>query len=342
MDEEMNTVRRSERGSIPTAIVAENRQIADAAAAAAAVRKDKRQREEVESAARIIYGFNKQSPSGIGVPFLPSAQGVNPYEDRMGAIIKTVFPQEVLDAWQKPGRAIYEGSSPPTQCNNTIGPATKDTVCWLCGIKVNLAKTKVRNGMKPICEHVLPIAQAVFFLGLYSTRTVRPSEGMPAISDEIIRLEYDWSHEVCNGEKSNIVLIKEVRLADGTPSWAPDTDAITALLNKIENSVRTDSGTLRKLISNTPGWLAARETAIFARVKKVTDFINRPAEPGFGDLTDLAGWASLVDPTSMTDAFLEQINVPLPDHVTTRTQKRRLSQGARRKRNRKTRRIRKH
>jgi hypothetical protein len=340
-DEEMNTVRRSSRDGKPTAIVAENRQLADAAAAAAAVRKGKREREEIESAARIIHGYNQQSPSGIGVPFLPSAQGVNPYEDRMGAIIKTLFPQEVLDAWQKPGRAIYEGSSPPTQCNNTIGPATNNTLCWLCGIRVNLSKNG-KHGMKPICEHVLPIAQAVFFLGLYSTRTVRPSEGMPVISDEIIKLEYDWSHEVCNGEKSNVVLIKEETLPDGTPRWAPDTDAITGLLNKIENSVRTDSGTLKKLISRTPGWLGKRETAIFERVKKVTDFINRPTEPGFGNLTDLAGWASLVDPTSMTDAFLSQIDVSLPDNVTSATKKRRLSQGARRKRNRKTRRSRKH
>ena len=342
MDEEMNTVRRSERGSIPTAIVAENRQIADAAAAAAAVRRAKRSREEVESAARIIYGFDKPQSSGIGVPFLASTQGVNPYQERMGGIIKTVFPPHVLDAWQKPGRAIYEGSSPPTQCNNTIKPVTRDTLCWLCGIRVNLAKTRSKTGMKPICEHVLPIAQAVFFLGLYSTRIVRPSEGMPNIPDEIIKLEYEWSHEVCNGEKSNIVLIKEETLPDGTPSWTPDTDAITALLNKIKNSVRTDSGTLKKLISRIPNWLGVRQTAIFQRVKKVTDFINRPSEPGFGNLTELAGWASLVDPTSMTDAFLEKIDVSLPDNVATGTKKRKIGQGLRRKRNRKTRRIRKH
>lgn len=342
MDEEMNTVRRSERGSIPTAIVAENRQIADAAAAAAAVRRAKRSREEVESAARIIYGFDKPQSSGIGVPFLASTQGVNSYQERMGGIIKTVFPQHVLDEWGKPGRAIYEGSSPPTQCNNAIKPVTRDTLCWLCGIKVNLAKTRSKTGMKPICEHVLPIAQAVFFLGLYSTRIVRPSEGMPNIPDEIIKLEYEWSHEVCNGEKSNIVLIKEVTRNDGTPSWSPDTDAITALLNKIKNSVRTDSGTLKKLISRTPNWLATRKTAVFERVKKVTDFINRPSEPGFGNLTELAGWASLVDPTSMTDAFLEKIDVSLPENVTSATKRRKIGQGLRRKRNRKTRRIRKH
>jgi hypothetical protein len=344
-------VRKSSRNRKPTeaaAALAADKAAADAKLQAemARLQEEEARLQEVEDVAPDLFLRMKmeqpQNFEEIGVPHGRAIQGVNAYKDRMGAIIKTLFPQQVLDEWGKPGRAIYEGSSPQTQCTNTIPKATNNTPCWLCGIKVDLSKTLFKTGMKPICEHVLPIAQAVFFLGLYSTRIVRPSEGMPNIPKQIIKLEYDWSHEVCNGEKSNIVLIKEVTRNDGTPSWAPDTDAITGLLNKIKNSARTDSGTLKELISNTPGWLGKRETAIFERVKKVTDFINRPAEPGFGNLTQLAGWASLVDPTSMTDAFLSQIDVSLPDNVTSATKKRRLSQGARRKRNRKTRRIRKH
>ena len=321
-------------------LVTANQQAAQAAQEAVAAKLD-----AMENAApRLLNQMRAEPPSyaEVGVPHAKSTEGIEVYKERMGTIIKTLFPQEVRVKWGKPGRAIYEGSSPTTQCNNTIKPATKDTLCWLCGIKVNLSRTRASNGMKPICEHVLPIAQAVFFLGLYSTRKIQPSEGMPDIPREIIELEYDWSHEVCNGEKSNIVLIKEESLSDGTPSWSPDTDAITALLNKIENSTRADSATLKKLISQTPGWLGYRQTAIFERVKKVTDFINRPAEPGFGNLTELAGWASLVDPTSMTDKFLDQINVSLPENVRNRTNKRKRQEGARRKRNRKTRRIRKH
>ena len=318
---------------------ADNQQAIQAKAAEAEVRTAKRERKEIEDAARIIHGYNQPSPSGIGVPFLPSTQGVDPYKERMGTIIKTLFPKDVLDAWGKPGRAIYEGSSPTTQCNNTVKPVTENTLCWLCGIKLDTSETIVENGMKPICEHVLPIAQAVFFLGLYSTRKIQPSEGMPDIPDEIIKLEYEWSHEVCNGEKSNIVLIKEESLSDGTPSWSPDTDAITALLNKIENSTRADSATLKKLISQTPGWLGYRQKAIFERVKKVTDFINRPAEPGFGNLTELAGWASLVDPISMTDKFLEQINVSLPENVTGRTKRQRARGKGRRTKRKRSRRF---
>jgi hypothetical protein len=265
--------------------------------------------------------------SSTGLPFLPSTQGLKITEERMGKVVKSMFGKDVLNEWSKPSRDIYEGSNPTTQCNNTIGEATKDTPCWICGIHVDVTGTM--EGMSPICDHVLPIAQAVFFLGLYSTRKIQPSEDMPSISNTIYKLEYEWSHHICNAEKSNILLLQEtIDPVTNTPVWSPDTNAIRSVLARIQATEREGSATLKELISKTPDWFKKRVNEISLRVKTITDFINRPAEPGLGNLTELAGWASLVDPTSMTDAFLDKIKVSLPPNVTSR-KRRTLSEGDR-------------
>jgi hypothetical protein len=235
----------------------------------------------------------------------------------MTPIAKTIFGENVLQDFGQTARKIYEGSSPQTQCSNVIKkPVTPDTKCWICGIKLDMTGTK--PGFKTICEHVLPIAQAVFYLSLYTTRVYTPDEelNLPQLSDKILELEYEWSHEICNSEKNDVLLIrKESDPATGTPILKVDTKNIDLLLNKIVNSNRQGAAQLGKEISRVPNWFTTQQKFIKARVEKITTFLNRPTDPGLGNLVELAGWASMVDPANLTDKFLETINVTLPTNI---------------------------
>ena len=287
------------------------------------LRREAREQSELEDAAKIIRGFIPPTTSQIGVPFSSSTQGMQVTENSMTPIAKTIYGKEVLDKFGETARKIYEGSSPQTQCSNVIKkPLTPDTPCWICGIKLDMTGTK--PGFKTICEHVLPIAQAVFYLSLYTTRVYTPDEelNLPQLSDKILELEYEWSHEICNSEKNDVLLIKkENDPLTGTPILSVDTRNVDLLLNKILHSNRQGASQLGKEIANVENWFTDRQKFIKARVEEITTFLNRPTDPGLGNLVELAGWASMVDPANLTDKFLETINVTLPTNIRARRQR---------------------
>jgi hypothetical protein len=100
-----------------------------------------------------------------------------------------------------------------------------------------------------------------------------------------------------------------------------DTTNIDLLLNKIVNSNRVGAPQLAKEISKVENWYTTRQKFIKARVEEITNFLNRPTDPGLGNLVELAGWASMVDPANLTDKFLETINVTLPTNIRARRQR---------------------
>lgn len=138
-------------------------------------------------------------------------------------------------------RRYFEDTRPSVQCRKVLSEKTK---CWLCG---NGISVKVDN-FSPHCEHVLPVAQGVIFLELYSKSSQNVSEAM--------ELEYEWAHGTCNLLKNATVLIR------GTGTYfEPDVDKINELLNSIRSR----------------GIPVAQEHLyeVQGRLMQVTDYINR-------------------------------------------------------------------
>lgn len=205
---------------------------------------------------------------------------LDPATIRTSSLAKHVFGEETVNNWVASGRTtrqIWELSTPRTQCTNII---KYDGTCWICGYAM-----KSKSGMNmygPVCEHILPIAQASFFLGLFAYRNKDDiSPGM--------KLEYGWAHRTCNAIKSNISFIKSTRDEHGIPTWEADTDNIRNVL------------TLISMKSHVPlGGVETRTT--FIKDTNITPIINiLQREPGIGNLIELAGYASLEEPSITRD-----------------------------------------
>ena len=278
------------------------------------------------------------------VPYFSSTGNMKILDVRMGNLIKGIFGNKMVNDWKKSGRNrvgrhIYELASVNTQCIETIGDAHVAKDCWICGFPLDLRYPHQRsNELKPSCDHVLPIAQAVFFIGLYSTRHRTEHEKTHGnFKKDILALEYAWSHLGCNIEKQHTVLIKET-IHNHAPVWSPNEHNISKMLTDIVKSSHTPE--VNEQITHYRGgvheWVKHRKEKIHHRVELITNFINRPAEDaGLGNLTVLAGWASLVDPSSMSDNFLDFIHVNLPGVVRNKRQTRRASQQTRKRPTRK-------
>lgn len=170
---------------------------------------------------------------------------------------------------QKEYRNIWEfGQSPTVQCNSTILDvmATQDNKeCWLCGGFIRETPEYPRDPRMPSCDHILPIAQAVMFLGLFKSENVMKAvvgealgyippakdsalqkfrEAYAAVRDsEVINLEYGWSHLGCNLVKNDAVFIRlhPPSAAEGKVVWEVDTDAIRTYLRTLRNSKYTET-----------------------------------------------------------------------------------------------------
>jgi hypothetical protein len=101
-------------------------------------------------------------------------------------------------------RSIWERTDAPTQCNNIIGPyKAGETECWICGLLID----PKLDGMKPECEHILPIIYAIILLGLYHSKL-----SIPKLDDRTYNkfiLEYAWACKRCNRIKNDICGISQ-------------------------------------------------------------------------------------------------------------------------------------
>jgi hypothetical protein len=192
-------------------------------------------------------------------------------------------------------RGIFEiNSSIPGQCNNTIGPLLPgQTSCWICGMIIpkteDLPGTS-DNGLAGECEHILPVSQASLFLELYDN----VEKGKT--NTDHFKLEYAWSHKLCNRTKNDDVYFKPELDANGHP--VNDEVAFENLLNEIVDSKRKDSYVVgddknsfnknlkefikTKFNNNTREWSAARKQEFNIRFSDIGNFIgNLPKEtPG--------------------------------------------------------------
>jgi hypothetical protein len=109
-----------------------------------------------------------------------------------------------------------------------------------------LAISNTADENRPECEHILPVAEARWYLDLFSTS--HPSDG------RILKLEYAYAHRVCNQAKRDDSFIKN----EGDSIWKIEFDEATTktILNKIKAratiaipAYETKEGILRKISS---------------------------------------------------------------------------------------------
>lgn len=117
-------------------------------------------------------------------------------------------------------RKHFEELKPTVQCNAVV---PQKSYCWICGGGID-SSLKYPDRFAAQCDHVLPIAQGVIFLQLYS-------RGTESKITEAMRLEYEWSHAICNNIKNATVLIK-----GDLGKFEPDDDKIINLLENIRSA----------------------------------------------------------------------------------------------------------
>jgi len=216
------------------------------------------------------------------------------------SLAKRVFSEDILNTWKQSGsgvrsngekrllkiRSIWELAKPKSQCLNTIGPVTKDTKCWICGNQIPLKPKKEEFGLIAQCEHVLPIAQAVLLLGLYS-----PVDKNDPKRTEYLQKEYGWAHATCNQTKSDRVLFKIHETEENR--FDIDNYAVESLLHDIFKTNRKDGVVLRKQLEHTYGkkisqFIAARSKEMTLKMQTLLDHINgrlKEGGPGLHILT---------------------------------------------------------
>jgi len=221
---------------------------------------------------------------------------------------------------ERAARKIVELVSPTIQCTNTIGNEGID-ICWLCG-----GQTKDNAVLKPICEHILPIAQAVFFLKLYNTQ----DSDKYAVTE---KLEYGWSHAYCNLIKSARFFIKKE--SEYSSRYIIDRDSIA----KFRSDLMFDCN--KKLKTNTVNAISYQsiidslnrinpetgEHAMIATINKkldpVINFINSRSEDE-QNLVLLARVAGFVNPTNLNPEFIGRGKTRRRKHKRKRTYTKRI------------------
>jgi hypothetical protein len=192
-------------------------------------------------------------------------------------------------------------------------------VCWLCGFGFN----RVIAALKPQCEHVLPIAQAVYYLELYSSQNSKPAD------IEFLKLEYEWAHPYCNYRKTDSNFIKEsIEKVDGYPLCEIDLPGIKNFVLKLiagNSKLNGFQNIQNYVITNDP---TAR---IIERLNKILERINEKIKNGEGRMSVLSGVAQLLNPGVVRPEFLNRAD---PDENTAPPAKRARGSGKTRGRKR--------
>lgn len=145
-------------------------------------------------------------------------------------------------------RKCWEPSSPTTQCNSIIRPFEEsDKICYICGMEIikdasvnsnnnndNSSNYEAKDGLNPECEHILPIAEAIIYLGLESPQFRNNPWYM---GKEILKYEYAWAHRTCNQIKSDTSFIGK----DNLGKYVVKIPELNKLLKAIWDTTRKDS-----------------------------------------------------------------------------------------------------
>ena len=215
-------------------------------------------------------------------------------------------------------RKIWETSSTETQCTHSTGAGAFQngrTTCYICGMTIT--KSGIDNdGRNPECEHILPILQAVIYLGLYSHKeTTRIPDSTfekfqsspttiqnPFYNQELVNLEYAWSHRACNQIKSDNIYMD---IDDG--QFKVDIGRLNGLLGQIWNTkisgYKVFKGKLHtKYKNNKQKFIDQRlddGSDLIRRFNAIVEKLNSHKAPY---VTLLAGVASMVEGTMSNNA----------------------------------------
>jgi hypothetical protein len=230
--------------------------------------------------------------------------------------MRALFPTKAVSIWTevmgKQCRDIYEPGSVEAQCLNTIdkyrlqdittetGDILKKDICYICGFDFNMDI----DGLKPTCEHILPIIQAIFFLDLY-----RPLEKRKHTNEQmdILKKEYAWAHRCCNYVKGdNSFLVTKLNKQTNFPKWEFGINQTTRVLSGI-NDTRKYAGTeiLQGLIAAKGYDIWLKERLKYIDEEKVSNIVKYIDSKGMGGTVIMIGFGNCVDSTKLNDKFKE-------------------------------------
>jgi len=150
----------------------------------------------------------------------------------LSQLVRNATDQSTLDCITKNYGSVRQGieiTGAVTQCLNVIG-GHRNQSCWICGVAIDMNV----DLYKPECEHIFPIAQAIAFTGLFSSslyKSLQDTQKTPYI--EGLKLEYAWSHKICNRVKNATHFIKFGMQPNGLAAYAIDDKLISDFLNAI-------------------------------------------------------------------------------------------------------------
>jgi hypothetical protein len=212
-------------------------------------------------------------------------------------------------------RQIWELTGIEAQCNAIIGtPINNETKCWICGFEVD---EKV-NGLKPSCEHILPVAQARFFLDLYN-----PDYELTAGKQELLSLEYGWSHFFCNLMKGSGSYIKTTGDSSSNIVWRPNRKSILKTIDNILDYNTRNTGEkprhfkesnnviLSRIKGSREAWRQSRiDDIINQKINPILEYLQGPRmESGRAGLIMIAGVASCMDEKKIRSEFNKFLEV---------------------------------
>jgi hypothetical protein len=204
---------------------------------------------------------------------------------------ENIVKQLIKDKVVKNIRELWNISTNTTQCTNVIGNVQNNiTPCWICGEVI-----KDIEGLTAECEHILPVAQAVVFLSLYSaSKKKNYTEG----ERKLLSLEYGWAHTVCNQEKTDICCISHY----GNNAIVLDS-SIEFILKKIYNSNRVNSagikGILKGKYPSLKSFIDSRLGPMKAKYNAIVEYLNPTNGESRFKLTILAGLITAMDPSNI-------------------------------------------
>lgn len=178
-------------------------------------------------------------------------------------------------------RGIFETTSAVQQCSRVIVGGFKDKApCYICGLPILDIKATTHE-LRPECEHILPVAEARWYLDLFSTG------GNPANPD--LQLEYAYAHRVCNQAKSDDSFIRP--MDDSMSRIEYDVKGAKSILNAVKARAskavaKYNNGGIMKAIVDMN--VDARANAIRTEtLQRIIDRANAlaPEAPGLALLT---------------------------------------------------------
>jgi len=222
----------------------------------------------------------------------------DPTQISLGHIGDLVFGRELKTKLKENGvdniRAVYELSSPTTQCANVTGIKNPHgQPCYICGLFID--STDSETGLTGECEHILGIAQTIIFLGLYWAKAEKAEkDGVPFVPQKrALELEYGWSHRTCNQVKSDTSFIA---FDHRTQNFVVNERNVNTYLNELYTNSRSNSNNFNRLLRatyRTPvSFVSARTGPFSEKFQQICNFLNGFGSPG---LLNLLGAARVME-----------------------------------------------